>query len=317
MEARILQLLVLLLLFAVAAQHAPVIAIPSPRCQTQCGGVEIPYPFGVGLDCSLALDFNISCKVRDGISKPILWDNTELLDISLIDGTIRFLNPISTSCYNRSSDKMEGSSWRFNLRDSPYLFSDVHNKFTVIGCNTLAYIANDNKGDLGYQSGCVSTCRNLSDLADGCCTGIGCCQTAIPKEMDRYYSGFDMGFNTSQIWNFSRCSYAVLVEAEAFNFSTAYITTTEFNDTNSGQVPVVIDWAIRNGSMSCEVAKQNKEGTYAYLCNCSKGYEGNPYLPDGCHGNNYAKNTAAYLYNVQSLNSAFIILSSWSSYCRC
>ncbi|KAF8704109.1 hypothetical protein HU200_031597 [Digitaria exilis] len=245
MEAQLLGL-VLLLLFT--AQHAPAIAIPNPRCQTQCGGVEIPYPFGVGLDCSLALHFNVSCEVRDGFSKPIL--------------------------------------------------SDVHNKFTVIGCYTLAYIGYD-LNSTRYQSGCVSTCHNLSDLADGSCTGIGCCQTAIPKGMDLYFAGFDNDFNTSQIWTFSRCSYAVLMEAEAFNFSKAYITTTEFNDTSSGQVPVVVDWAIRNGSMSCDVAKQNKEGTYAclsknsdcvdslngpgYLCNCSKGYEGNPYRPDGCH----------------------------------
>ncbi|KAF8702721.1 hypothetical protein HU200_032549 [Digitaria exilis] len=299
MEAHILQLLGLVFLLLFAAQHAPAIAISSPRCQTQCGGVEIPYPFGVGLECSLAPDFNVTCEVRDGISKPALFNNiVELLEISLIHGTIRFLNPISASCYNRSSDKMEEDPWWVNLRGTPYLFSDIHNKFTVIGCNTLAYIGYDINSP-GYQSGCVSTCHNLSDLADGSCTGIGCCQTAIPKGMDTYFVGFDKNFNTSQIWNFSRCSYAVLMEAEAFNFSTAYITTTEFNDTASGQVAVVIDWAIRNGSMSCEVAKQNKEGTYAclsknsdcvdslngpgYLCNCSKGYEGNPYLPDGCH----------------------------------
>ncbi|CAO2035792.1 unnamed protein product, partial [Urochloa humidicola] len=92
------------------------------------------------------------------------------------------------------------------------------------------------------------------------------------------------------------------MEAEAFNFSTTYISTTEFNDTNSGQVPVVMemDWAIRdgNGTMSCDEAELNKTGTYAclssnsgcvdsrngpgYLCNCSEGYEGNPYLPGGC-----------------------------------
>ncbi|KAF8670523.1 hypothetical protein HU200_050543 [Digitaria exilis] len=294
MEAHILQLLSLVLVLLFAAQHALAIAIPSPRCQKQCGGVKIPYPFGVGLDCSLAPNFNVSCK------------DIELLDISLINGTIRFLNPISTSCYNRSSDKMEGPSWDFNLRGTPYMFSNVHNKFTVVGCNTFAYIADDANG-LGYQSVCVSTCHNLSDIADGSCAGMGCCQTAIPKGMDLYYSGFAQGFNTSQIWNFSRCSYAVLMEAEAFNFSTAYITTTEFNDTSSGQVPVVVDWAIRNGSMPCEVAKQKKEGTYAclsdksecvdslngpgYLCNCSKGYEGNPYLPDGCHDVDECKNS--------------------------
>ena len=97
-----------------------------------------------------------------------------------------------------------------------------------------------------------------------------------------------------------RCSYAVLMDAEEVQFQrTTYTNTTDFNDTSIGRAPVVMDWAIRDGTSSCEVAKRN-HSTYAclssnsecvvspngpgYLCNCSSGYEGNPYLPDGCHG---------------------------------
>jgi hypothetical protein len=90
-------------------------------------------------------------------------------------------------------------------------------------------------------------------------------------------------------------------EAAAFNFSTTYINTTKFNDTNAGLVPMVLDWAIRNES-SCDVVRQNKTGTYAclsanskcadsingpgYMCSCSEGYQGNSYLPGGCQGTN-------------------------------
>ncbi|PUZ48038.1 hypothetical protein GQ55_7G213500 [Panicum hallii var. hallii] len=305
MEAHFL-LLGLELVHLLGAQHAPAVAIPSPECQTKCGEVDIQYPFGIGDRCSLSTGFNASCQeVQRGVYKPFLG-NVELLNISLINGTIRELNPISTYCYN-SSGLMDRHTWQFDASLSPCRFSDVHNKFTVIGCNTLAYIYDSN--GTGYQSGCVSTCQNLTDLADGSCSGLGCCRTAIPKGMGYYAVGFDSGFNTSQIWNFSRCSYAVLMEAEAFNFSTAYISTTKFNDTNTGQAPVVMDWAIRNGTMSlgCEEAKLNKTGTYAcfssssecvdsrngpgYLCNCFQGYEGNPYLPDGCHDVDECKNS--------------------------
>ncbi|TVU15214.1 hypothetical protein EJB05_38722, partial [Eragrostis curvula] len=286
-----------------AAQHVPATAIPSPQCQTQCGDVEIHYPFGIGVNCSLS-GFNITCKVQDGTTpKPFIGD-FELLNISLANSTIRVMGFIATNCYNTTSEGMDlGGSVEFDASDTPYRFSDVHNKFTVIGCSTLGYIGSSNGA--GYQSGCVSTCHNLSDLADGSCSGMGCCQTAIPKGMDYYdvdfESTFDKVYIMSQIWRFSRCSYAMLIEAASINFSTAYISTTKFNDINTGRVPVVLDWAIRsNGTTLCEVARRNETGTYAclsrnsicvnstngsgYVCNCFQGYEGNPYLPDGPDG---------------------------------
>ncbi|KAL6903488.1 hypothetical protein ACP4OV_004301 [Aristida adscensionis] len=295
MEMRILQLGLALLLLV--ARHAPATSgVPDPRCQRTCGDVEIQYPFGIGSNCSLSRSFSVRCKLQaGGISKPFIGD-LELLNISLASGTVRVLNSISTYCYN-SSGLMHSNEWVINGTSSPYRFSDVHNKFTVIGCNTLAYIAS---GDgAAYQSGCVSTCNSLSDLADGSCSGVGCCQTAIPRGMDYYSVTFESGFNASRTWRFSRCSYAVLMEAAAFNFSTKYISSTSFNETNSGRAPVVVDWAIRDKTAtSCEAAERNETGTYAcisgnsrcvkstngpgYLCNCSQGYQGNPYLPDGC-----------------------------------
>ncbi|PUZ48028.1 hypothetical protein GQ55_7G212800 [Panicum hallii var. hallii] len=122
--------------------------------------------------------------------------------------------------------------------------------------------------------------------------------------MSTYRVNFQIGANTSRTW---RCNYAVLMEAAAFNFSTTYINT--FNETNAGgQVPMVLDWAIRNES-SCEVARRNKTGTYAclssnsecadssngpgYVCSCSKGYAGNPYLPGGCQDYDECKDSSS------------------------
>ncbi|KAK3144244.1 hypothetical protein QOZ80_4AG0310520 [Eleusine coracana subsp. coracana] len=305
MEVRTLQFGLGLLLL-LAAQHAPASALPSSECPRQCGDVEIPYPFGIGENCSLS-GFNVSCKVEDGVSKPFIGD-FELLNISLSESTVRVLNFILSYCYNRSTGSMEiGGVGGLNASDSPYRFSDVHNKFTVIGCNTLAYIISSN--NTGYQSGCVSTCSRMSDLTDGSCSGMGCCQTEIPRGMDYYSAGFERNFNpngSQSISNFSRCSYAILMEAAEFNFSTAYINTTKFNDTRAGRAPMVMDWAIRNGTASCEVAKRNQMGNYAclssnsecvdsvngpgYVCNCSHGYQGNPYLPDGCKDVNECNN---------------------------
>uniref|UniRef100_A0ACD5UCX9 Uncharacterized protein n=2 Tax=Avena sativa TaxID=4498 RepID=A0ACD5UCX9_AVESA len=279
-----------------AAQCTSGAAVPSSQCRRQCGTVEIPYPFGIDPNCSLAEGFDLSCEVQDGISRPFNGD-FEVLSISLTQGTMRVLNYIVAHCYNTSTERMEFMG-RFNgyasRPSSPYRLSDVQNRFTVIGCNALYLIAESN--GKGYQGMGVSTCQNFSDLVDGSCSGIGCSQTMIPKMMYNYGLSSSSSYNTSQIWEFNRCSYAVLMEAESFKFSTLYISTTKFNDSNNGRVPMVLDWAIRD--QKCDVAAQNKTGTYAclssnsvcidsvndngYMCNCSQGYKGNPYLPDGC-----------------------------------
>jgi hypothetical protein len=288
------------LVLLIAAQCAPGTAVPSSQCRRQCGNVEIPYPFGIDPNCSIARGFDISCRLQDGIYKPFRG-SFEVLDISLTHGTARVFNDIMGYCYNTSTKSMEnfgrdtepdegGSS-------SPYRLSDVQNRFTVIGCNALASMS-DEYGT-GYQGLGVSTCRNISDLVDGSCSGIGCSQSTIPKRMYNYQVNFSSSVNTSGIWQFNRCSYAVLMEAAEFNFSTSYISNTKFNDTYNGRVPMVVDWAIRDVE-SCNVAQQNNDTINAclsnnsvcidslndngYMCNCSQGYKGNPYLLGGCQG---------------------------------
>jgi len=82
-------------------------AQPVPGCQTHCGDVEIPYPFGIGTGCAIEPGFEINCnKTANGIEKPFLV-NVEVLSISVSSGKTRTLSPISTYCgYNRNTGQM-------------------------------------------------------------------------------------------------------------------------------------------------------------------------------------------------------------------
>lgn len=288
---------------AVAGARAPPPPPPPGNCQRKCGDVDIPYPFGVWngseSDGCAVPGFYLNCDVDDNHVYRPFHGNVEVLSISLPTGQARVMNSISSACYNTSSRDMDYNDWQINFTGTPLTISDADNKFTVVGCQTLAYITDDD--NLGkYTSGCVAMCQggDLTSLAtNGSCSGIGCCQTAIPRGLKYYRVRFDTGFNTSEIYNVSRCSYAVLMESKAFSFRTSYVSSLEFNSSNGGRAPLVVDWAI--GNETCDKARR-KVDTYVcvsdnsecfnspngpgYICNCSKGYQGNPYLQDGQHG---------------------------------
>lgn len=145
------------------------------------------------------------------------------------------------------------------------------------------------------MTGCMATCPGAGRLENGSCSGMGCCQAAIPRGINSYVVKFEEKFNTTAIANFSRCSYAVLVEATWFDFRATYVTAGDFMASTGGKVPLVLDWVV--GKVTCREAMR-KPTTYAcissnsgcvdsrngpgYLCNCSRGYQGNPYLQGGC-----------------------------------
>uniref|UniRef100_A0ACD5YEA3 Uncharacterized protein n=1 Tax=Avena sativa TaxID=4498 RepID=A0ACD5YEA3_AVESA len=280
----------LLCLTAISVLATPdVPAGQRPGCLAKCGNVDIPFPFGVGDHCALNPNFTFNCnKTMDGSMKLFKW-NLEVTEISVPDGKAWVIAPtISWRCYYYASTRsmVKSDGW-LNVTNSPFWISEVDNKIIVIGCHTLAYMRS-----FSYVIGCYSTCSN-GNLKNGICSGAGCCQADVPEGV-RYYSGnFDEAYNTTS--KDRPCSYMVLMQKDAFRLNTSYVDSTVFYEAYNGSVPVVLNWEIQQ--LTCEVARQNMS-SYAcmssnseclnstneqgYRCRCSHGYQGNPYIKDGC-----------------------------------
>lgn len=274
--------------------------MPKPNCPEKCGDITIPYPFGVGEGCSRS-GFNISCEPdtdRPGMNKAIIG-NIRVINISLVPAQVRVYTHIGFSCYNELGNNLPGNSKdaQVNLTGSPYWFSDTSNKFTAVGCRTVAYIRDPYAPMQYYMSGCVSICQDENSVTDRApCTGTGCCQASIPKGLQFYNATFD-DFNHSYVADFNPCSYAFLADKDWYVFNSSDVHMYELYTRNKKVVQVVLDWAI--GNETCEQAKRNP-AAYAcaaefskcvnstngqgYTCNCTSGYKGNPYLVKGCQG---------------------------------
>jgi len=272
----------------------------APSCQRRCGDMEIPYPFGIGRGCYLYTGegdttFGLTCNLTaDGTYKTFCYE-VEVIGISLRRGQARVRSDIRSWCYNRTSMSMdENNIWWNDFTDSQFRLSDEDNRFTVIGCNSLAYVRSANTGSR-YMTGCMATCPAAGRLENGSCSGMGCCQAAIPRGINTYEVQFDDRFTTASTRGFSRCSYAALVEAAAFDFRITYVTADDFMESTGGKAPLVLDWVV--GKETCAEAARNTTAYMCassnsecvdsrngpgYLCNCSRGYDGNPYVHDGC-----------------------------------
>lgn len=261
--------------------------ITKPGCQSFCGNISIPFPFGLSdssPDCHLnSTLFIVNCDYS--VDPPIpYWLDFQLRDISVEDHELRTYFWTAQDCYNSSGlDRSSSAYPRFILA---FPMSSTKNKFTVIGCDTSATLHNTRQQ---FSFGCMSSCSSDLDVSSGLCTGMGCCETSIPRNSYDYSISVTSFSNHSKVLDFNPCSYAFVVENGFYNFSVS-----DLRQLKHFQSAVVLDWAI--GSQKCEDAKKNStsymcknkttctdaENGSGYKCACLEGYQGNPYLVNGC-----------------------------------
>ncbi|XP_057468843.1 putative wall-associated receptor kinase-like 16 [Actinidia eriantha] len=257
-----------------------------PGCENWCGNISIPYPFGTREGCYTEENFLVTCNVS--FSPPKLYLTNSSIEITdlFLSGQLRVSSWIARDCYNKQHLRVSNNNpW---MRFSKFPISHTRNKFIAVGCDTYAVITGSQGRD--YTTGCLSLCDSIGNVINGSCSGIGCCQAIIPKEVRSFSISVNSYENHTNVWDFNPCSYGFVVEDNTYNFSSLDLQTFQ----NRTSVPVVLDWSI--GNETCNTAEQNltsfacKENSECsnfdngpgYRCNCSEGYEGNPYLSNGC-----------------------------------
>ncbi|KAK3120723.1 hypothetical protein QOZ80_9AG0692840 [Eleusine coracana subsp. coracana] len=277
----------------------PTSATSRPGCRNKCGEVEIPYPFGIGEECAWP-GFAIICNQSFEPPRPYI-DTDEIINISLEAGEARVFTIHSSNCY--SSPNTTVSDEVYGMFDQAFLISPTRNVFTAIGCRAMAFldgISLANHDIKSYSAGCFSFTSFNDSAGDGeNCTGSGCCQSSIPGNLSFIKVSWpnETGFANPD-WSYNPCSYAFVAQQDWYNFSRGDLIGKNFNSrVGNRSIPLVLDWAIR-GNDSCQMTP---EGTLTapacvsanstclnvtrgggYRCNCSKGYQGNPYLNGGC-----------------------------------
>ncbi|KAM0011033.1 putative protein kinase RLK-Pelle-WAK family [Helianthus debilis subsp. tardiflorus] len=277
----LLQINVILMVILTTTKAASQVAQSLPGCPDNCGNITIPYPFGIGKECSLSETYEVNCTTLR-----VAYANFKLFNISLDDGLMHGL-PMAYHCYN-SRGSVRWSQPKIRL--SRFRISSKLNLLTTVGCSSRANLMDmDGKRDI---TGCKSR-SSCKSLANGTCSGQGCMQIPIPYLAQEFRIEAQRATRKVGNWSFNNCTYGFLAYKDQYIFQ-----ETDLDNMKNRSFLVALEWSV--GNTSCKEAKKNKTSYICkensvcvdfnsdfdrdpgYNCRCAQGFEGNPYLTDGC-----------------------------------
>ena len=289
-------ILLLSCLITKTASQAP---MAKKKCQSRCGSIIIPYPFGIGKGCYVDDWFEVVCTSSTNPTAVLKRINLKVNRIDIYDGTLDVQFPITF--WNCGGGKTPQQNLSFER--SPFAFSENKNKFIAVGCGGLASIADS---DEQIAASCWSVCANKVPVNPRC-NGVDCCKTSIPSKLQAFNASFGITASSDQSSKTDR-RYAFIVKETWFSQNVTNISALlEMTD-----VTVALNWGLDASkyedvgksveSFSLKDGKRKSTGTgycnkssdtsFSSLftesgqlaCYCNGGFEGNPYRPGGCVG---------------------------------
>uniref|UniRef100_A0A8R7P9Q2 Protein kinase domain-containing protein n=1 Tax=Triticum urartu TaxID=4572 RepID=A0A8R7P9Q2_TRIUA len=313
----LIQTLLLLLVFYAALLATSVSGAPPPppapvppkpnNCPAKCGDIDLPYPFGVGDRCSLNRRFNLTCN--ETTSPPtLLTGEVKVASITLETAQMVIYTYLTYNCrVPGSNNRLREMTQSMALSvATPFLLSPSENVFTTVGCSSTARLKGSSKATATYLTGCITTCARVNNTGDDRtpCSGHGCCQASLTSGLKQVSVEWDLNQTAARPVPGNLCQYAFIATKGWYYFRKSdLIGNMTFVNRLGGDevIPVVLDWAIRNGTCPSVPEGVNNEnvshgacvstqsycvnasnGAPGYFCRCSKGYTGNPYIIDGC-----------------------------------
>ncbi|KAL6644588.1 hypothetical protein ACP70R_016196 [Stipagrostis hirtigluma subsp. patula] len=278
------------------------------NCTRNCGIISIPYPFGVEPGCYHAAGFNLTCRHGHhghGPPQPFLGDGTmQVLEISIPNATVSISShKVEFADNDRTWGQTVNGTWGGGLpRGGPYFLSGLRNSLTVIGCDVQVDLRGGARNDL--IGSCTTVCppspgpgRDYIIGISRECTGIGCCQADIIIGYSFYHV---------QIHELNRSladglKYSVYVSDDV----SRYIDII-FPDQEVEALPAQLNWVINTSTcptnMSAPECRSDHStcvqllpDAHGYVCSCSDGYQGNPYVPGGCQDIDECKSPDIYV----------------------
>ncbi|XP_051206593.1 wall-associated receptor kinase 1 isoform X3 [Lolium perenne] len=292
-----------------------------PGCRDKCGGMSIPFPFGMDKPGCFLPGFEVTCNTSFTPPRAFLAYNhndppyqaiyrckfgtdtsgckytyqpVELFGISLETNEVRVYGGVTSRCFTSEAAGLTKGQYMELDRAGPFLLSP-RDDLVGVGWNV--------KSSMSYQIkpypdplSCTSNDPFRVTAPTGSCSGLGCCRVALPPpwptmpviETAVILEEAVAGDNT--FWKYNPCSYGMVVEGSWYNFTAEDMAGYEvLSKKLTRGFPLVLDFAIRNGSCqrdSCPSGNSScANAAYdseGYVCKCKEHYHGNPYIANGC-----------------------------------